>query len=207
MGDVAPEVFKRLAVRSTTDAYGEDVGALHGGDTALCANVQVIRLCDTVTRCATTARLAAMPRVTTRVSCVTHRSPVGRRPRAHGTATATAGFPLSPELGFDERVDVTVEHGVDVARLVLGAQILDQSGTAPSRTNGSGSPTPPPTGAPTASRARCAVRRAGVRPAWHRGSAWPWPCSGAGCARSGHDTTMPVGRWVIRTAESVLLTC
>src|SRR5438270_243236 len=29
-----------------------------------------------------------------------------------------------------------------------------------------------------------AAARAATRPAWPRGSAWPWPCSGAGCARS-----------------------
>ena len=52
-----------------------------------------------------------------------------RRAGAHGVADRQAASSCAsrspPEVGLHERVEVAVEHGVDVAGLVLGPQVLD----------------------------------------------------------------------------------
>jgi hypothetical protein len=44
MGDVVSEVSMRLAVRYQAHAQGEGLGAVDGGNTALCAKAQVMRV-------------------------------------------------------------------------------------------------------------------------------------------------------------------
>ena len=104
--------------------------------------------------------------------------------------------PLAAQLGLHEGVEVAVEHGLDVARLLARAQVLHQ---LVGGQDVGADLVPPGVVAPLAAHgASISARRSAraARPAWPRGSAWPWPCSGAGCARSGtdHDAGRQVGQ-------------
>ena len=59
----------------------------------------------------------------------------------------------------------------------------------------------------SAARAASQLLRARCRRAGCAAPPSPWPCCGAASGLPASITTMPVGRWVMRIADSVLLTC
>ena len=121
-------------------------------------------------------------------------------------AALGAGFEARFQAGLDEFVQVAVQHFLRVAAFDAGAQILDaRSGRA--RSCGSGCPSrcrtwslpahpsrrcasalPARTASPPASSSRVSRLACWLRPVWQA-------------------TTVLVGMWVMRTADSVLLTC
>ena len=114
---------------------------------------------------------------------------------------------LGGEIGVDEAVQVAVHHGVDVAGLIAGAVVLDQ-GVGHEHV-----------GADLAAPGDLLLLALDVRDllqvlplldlhqlgraasSWPLSRFWNWLRS------IWQDTTMPVGMWVRRTAEEVLLTC
>ena len=135
---------------------------------------------------------------------------LARRPGARSAAAPPSGGRGGRglvQVVAHELVEVAVEHPLHVADLVLGAVVLDhrvgvQDVAADLRAPGDvfdlaprPAPSPRPVCAPPARSASSA------------GTASPPPCSGSASARSGTGRRRPVGMWVIRTAESVLLTC
>ena len=129
------------------------------------------------------------------------------RARRRGSASAlVAGAPPLEER-LDEAVEVAVEHRLHVAGLVPGALVLHELVRLQACTCGSDCRSRCRASPPTAARARRAAPRAAARAsrAARICIAFVLFCS---CERwFWHDTTMPVGRWVMRTAESVTLTC
>ena len=151
-------------------------------------------------------------------SVVPVKAGTSRLRRRRGSRTAgccvriSASLRLEPDFeaglqaGLDELVEVAVEHLLRVAALDAGAQVLDAAlvehvvadlaapadvglggfDRVASRRCASGSPAR--TAWPPASSSRCRGSACWLRPVWQA-------------------TTMPVGTWVMRTADSVLLTC
>ena len=126
--------------------------------------------------------------------------------RSHGVDAFGPDFQAGLQAGLDELVEVAVEHLLRVAALDAGAQVLDAAlvehvvadlaapadvglgrfDRVASRRCASGFPAR--TAWPPASSSRCRGSACWLRPVWQA-------------------TTMPVGMWVMRTADSVLLTC
>ena len=125
--------------------------------------------------------------------------------RRHHAARSRCAPPL--EVRLDERVEVAVEHGLHVAGLVAGPLVLHELVRRAACRCGSGSRTRRRACRPTAPRAPCA-RSSRCRSASRAARiciAFALFCV---CERSfWHDTTTPVGRCVMRTAESVTFTC
>ena len=111
------------------------------------------------------------------------------------------------EVAVDERIEIAVEDALDIADLHIGAQVLDHL----IRLHHVAADLPAPGGFALLTADLIDLRQTfDVEPARGgapSGSPSPGSDSAAGCARSGTATTIPVGKWVMRTAESVLFTC
>ena len=133
--------------------------------------------------------------------------PPGPYSSSAGAGSTERAARLLHQVGLDERVEVAVEDAVDVAHFHLGAVVLDhlvrlQHVAADLAAEGdvlllAADLVEPGLPAPSASSRRAASVRTFIADA-------RFLC----CERSfWHDTTMPVGKCVMRTAESVTLTC
>ena len=144
-------------------------------------------------------------------SCRDGRPDRRRAGTAHGAEESSAerghaGRLVGVDGRLHQRVQVAVQHGVEVVGLVAGAVVGDAVlgevvGADPLRAVDGADLRPARRGRrlrrPPPGRSGAAGRAA---------RASPTPCSGAGTSRSGRTTTVPVGRCVMRTAESVVLT-
>ena len=127
-------------------------------------------------------------------------------PSASASTASSRACEVGLDAGVDDGLELAVEHLVEVVGLEAGAVVGDAGSRGSCRCGSarSGRPCGPGSGAPRAPRPRPppGPRRAAGR----AGCAAPAPCSAAGDFSFWQETTMPVGRWVIRTAESVVLT-
>ena len=138
------------------------------------------------------------PRGVPRRSSSRHASASAASSSAWCSATS-ASIDLAERFAFDHLRQL-VERQVDAVvgdaalREIVGADAL--GAVAASRSG--------PCARRRARRRACCARR---RRAWRAASPSPWRGSCAASAPPARNTTMPVGRWVMRIADSVLLTC
>ena len=181
---------------------------LIGRPAACCRRGRAVRsrsMCASSTR-ASTAGLST-PAARSRSVAVGEQS--GDRYRCSSHRSGRGGQPLGGvglEQSRDHRVQIAVEHLIEVVGLeadaVVGDPVLGEVvGPDPLGAVDGADLAPPGRG-----RRRRPPPPRRRRSAGPGASAWPAPGSAAGSARSGRRRRCRVGRWVIRTAESVVLT-
>jgi hypothetical protein len=123
-----------------------------------------------------------------------------------GVAAFGAGFQARFQAGLDEFVQIAVEHLLRVAAFDAGAQILDAR-SGPARSCGSGCPSRCRTWSPPPRPSRRCASGFPARTAWPRSIFIARSRLACWNARSGRPPRCRSGTWVMRTADSVLLTC
>ena len=144
-------------------------------------------------------------------------TPASREPATAAVSTARAGrvtdssassraAEVGLDAGVDDRLEVAVEHLVEVVGLVAGAVVGDAVLRRSCRCGSarSGRRCGPGCGGPSLASASASSWAAGQQPGPQDAQRLLLFCSWL--FSFWQLTTMPVGRWVIRTAESVVLT-